>query len=96
MRTSTCGWSSRHGARPPIVAGLIPTALGFGAGSAQRSAVAVTIIGGQMLCHLPTLLVTPVAYSLFAEAGERGFRATLLDLKDRLLRLRPLRGTSLP
>jgi HAE1 family hydrophobic/amphiphilic exporter-1 len=79
-----------------IVAGLIPTALGFGAGAAQRSAVAVTIIGGQMLCLLPTLLVTPVAYSLLAEAGERGFRTTLLDLKDRLLRLRPLRGTSVP
>jgi hydrophobe/amphiphile efflux-1 (HAE1) family protein len=54
-----------------IVAGLIPTALGLGAGSAQRSAVAVTIIGGQMLCLLPTLLITPVAYSLFAEAEAR-------------------------
>jgi hydrophobic/amphiphilic exporter-1 (mainly G- bacteria), HAE1 family len=57
-----------------IVAGLIPTAVGIGAGAAQRSAVAVTIIGGQMLCLLPTLLVTPVAYSLLAEAEERGFR----------------------
>src|SRR5258708_35193174 len=37
-----------------IVAGLIPTALGFGAGSAQRSAIAVTIIGGQSLCLLLT------------------------------------------
>ena len=55
-----------------IVAGLIPTAIGLGAGSAQRSAVAVTIIGGQTLCLLPTLLVTPVAYSLFAEAEARG------------------------
>jgi HAE1 family hydrophobic/amphiphilic exporter-1 len=55
-----------------IVAGLIPTALGIGAGSAQRSAVAVTIIGGQMLCLLPTLLITPVAYSLLAEAEARG------------------------
>jgi len=57
-----------------IVAGLIPTALGIGAGSAQRSAVAVTIIGGQMLCLLPTLLITPVAYSLLAEAEIRGVR----------------------
>ena len=54
-----------------IVAGLVPTAIGIGAGAAQRSAVAVTIIGGQMLCLLPTLLVTPVAYSLFAEAEAR-------------------------
>jgi HAE1 family hydrophobic/amphiphilic exporter-1 len=56
-----------------IVAGLIPTALGLGAGSAQRSAIAVTIIGGQTLCLLPTLLVTPVAYSVFAELEGRKF-----------------------
>ena len=54
-----------------IVAGLNPTALGLGAGSAQRSAIAVTIIGGQTLCLLLTLLITPVAYSLFAELAER-------------------------
>ncbi len=70
-----------------IVAGLIPTAVGLGAGSAQRSAVAVTIIGGQTLCLLLTLLVTPVAYSLLAEAGERGFAASLRPL---LARVRPL------
>jgi HAE1 family hydrophobic/amphiphilic exporter-1 len=49
-----------------IVAGLIPTALGIGAGATQRAAIAVTIIGGQSLCLILTLLVTPVAYSLFA------------------------------
>jgi hydrophobe/amphiphile efflux-1 (HAE1) family protein len=54
-----------------IVAGLIPTALGIGAGAAQRAAIAVTIIGGQSLCLLLSLLVTPVAYSLFAELGAR-------------------------
>jgi HAE1 family hydrophobic/amphiphilic exporter-1 len=58
-----------------IVAGLLPTAIGMGAGAAQRSAVAVTIIGGQSLCLILTLLVTPVAYSLVAEAEERGFAA---------------------
>jgi HAE1 family hydrophobic/amphiphilic exporter-1 len=54
-----------------IIAGLIPTAVGIGAGAAQRSAIAVTIIGGQSLCLLLTLLITPVAYSFFAELGER-------------------------
>jgi hydrophobic/amphiphilic exporter-1 (mainly G- bacteria), HAE1 family len=49
-----------------IVVGLIPTGLGLGAGGTQRAAIAVTIIGGQTLCLLLTLLVTPVAYSLFA------------------------------
>src|SRR4029077_15222874 len=45
-----------------IIAGLIPTALGIGIGGAQRSAIAVTIIGGQALCLLLTLLLVPVAY----------------------------------
>ncbi|HKP86358.1 MAG TPA: efflux RND transporter permease subunit [Blastocatellia bacterium] len=68
-----------------IIAGLIPTAVGIGAGSAQRSAIAVTIIGGQSLCLLLTLLVTPVAYSIFAEMEQRklfvAMRARLARLK---------------
>ena len=51
-----------------IVAGLIPTAIGIGAGAGQRSAIAVTIIGGQTLCLLLTLLVVPVGYSLVEDA----------------------------
>ena len=51
-----------------IVAGLIPTAIGIGAGASQRSAIAVTIIGGQTLCLLLTLLVVPVGYSLLESA----------------------------
>jgi HAE1 family hydrophobic/amphiphilic exporter-1 len=60
-----------------IVAGLIPTALGIGAGATQRSAIAATIIGGQSLCLLLSLLITPVAYSVFAELGERGLAEPL-------------------
>jgi HAE1 family hydrophobic/amphiphilic exporter-1 len=50
-----------------IIAGLTPVAVGIGAGSEQRASIAVTIIGGQTLCLLLTLLVVPVAYSYFAE-----------------------------
>ena len=50
-----------------IVAGLIPVAVGIGAGSEQRASIAVTIIGGQTLCLLLTLLVVPVAYSSLAQ-----------------------------
>ncbi len=50
-----------------IVAGLIPVAIGIGAGSEQRAAIAVTIIGGQMLCLVLTLVVVPVAYEFLAE-----------------------------
>ncbi|MEX2262321.1 MAG: efflux RND transporter permease subunit [Bryobacteraceae bacterium] len=51
-----------------IVAGLLPTAVGIGSGAQQRSAIAVTIIGGQMLCLLLSLLVVPVTYSYLEEA----------------------------
>jgi len=50
-----------------IIAGLIPVAIGIGAGSEQRASIAVTIIGGQTLCLLLTLLVVPVTYSVLAE-----------------------------
>jgi HAE1 family hydrophobic/amphiphilic exporter-1 len=48
-----------------IIAGMLPIALGRGAGSGSRASMAITIIGGQILCLLLTLLVTPVVYSLF-------------------------------
>ena len=47
-----------------IVAGLLPTAFGTGSGASQRSAIAITIIGGQTLCLLLTLLVVPVGYDM--------------------------------
>jgi HAE1 family hydrophobic/amphiphilic exporter-1 len=50
-----------------IIAGLVPTALGVGIGGAQRSAIAMTIIGGQSLCLFLTLLLVPVAYLKLAE-----------------------------
>jgi hydrophobe/amphiphile efflux-1 (HAE1) family protein len=59
-----------------IIAGLLPTALGLGIGGNQRSAIAMTIIGGQALCLFLTLLLVPVAYVQFdtleqAFAGRR-------------------------
>jgi HAE1 family hydrophobic/amphiphilic exporter-1 len=68
-----------------IVAGMIPIALGKGAGAGSRASMAVTILGGQILCLLLTLLVTPVVYSYFddlrewkpAEALRRALRSGL-------------------
>ncbi|MFM7315689.1 MAG: efflux RND transporter permease subunit, partial [bacterium] len=53
-----------------LVAGMIPLALGRGPGAAARASLANVIIGGQMLSLLPTLLVTPVAYSLFDDLAK--------------------------
>lgn len=52
-----------------LVAGMIPIALGRGPGSASRASMAKVIIGGQTLCLLLSLLLTPVAYSLFDDLG---------------------------
>jgi HAE1 family hydrophobic/amphiphilic exporter-1 len=53
-----------------IVAGMIPIAFGKGAGAGSRASMAVTILGGQVLCLLLTLLVTPVVYSYFDDLRE--------------------------
>lgn len=54
-----------------IVAGMLPIAFGRGSGSGSRASMAVTIIGGQAICLLLTLLVTPVIYSLFDDLKSR-------------------------
>jgi HAE1 family hydrophobic/amphiphilic exporter-1 len=54
-----------------LVAGMIPLALGSGPGAEERRAVAVVVIGGQTLCLLLTLVVTPVAYSLLDDLARK-------------------------
>ncbi len=52
-----------------LIAGMLPLALGTGPGAEERRAVAVVVIGGQALCLLLTLVVTPVAYSFLDDLG---------------------------
>ncbi len=52
-----------------LVFGMVPIALGRGPGSGSRGSIARVIIGGQSLSLLITLLITPVAYSLFDDLG---------------------------
>ena len=59
-----------------LVAAMIPMALGEGPGAASRAGMAKVILGGQVLSLLLTLLLTPVAYSLWDDLTLLFFRVT--------------------
>ncbi len=50
-----------------LIAAMVPIALGRGPGAESRASLAKVVLGGQTLSLLLTLLVTPVAYSLWED-----------------------------
>ncbi len=51
------------------VAGILPIAIGFGAGAESRRPMGVAVVGGMLTSTFLTLLVIPVVYVLFSQMG---------------------------
>ncbi len=53
------------------IAGIMPIAIGFGAGAESRRPMGVAVVGGMLTSTFLTLLIIPVVYTLFADLSRR-------------------------
>lgn len=63
------------------IAGILPIAIGFGAGAESRRPMGVVVVGGMLTSTLLTLLVIPFVYTVFsALSGKRASAAQPLPI----------------
>lgn len=53
------------------IAGILPIAIGFGAGAESRRPMGVAVVGGMITSTFLTLFVIPVVYTLFSDIADR-------------------------
>ncbi|MFN7139774.1 MAG: efflux RND transporter permease subunit, partial [Limisphaerales bacterium] len=53
------------------IAGILPIAIGFGAGAESRRAMGVAVIGGMLTSTFLTLVIIPVVYTMFSDLGSK-------------------------
>jgi len=53
------------------IAGILPIAIGFGAGAESRRPMGVAVVGGMLTSTFLTLFVIPVVYTLFNDLAQR-------------------------
>ena len=53
------------------IAGILPIAIGFGAGAESRRPMGVAVVGGMLTSTFLTLVIIPVVYTLFSDLADR-------------------------
>jgi len=56
------------------IAGILPIAIGFGAGAESRRPMGVAVVGGMITSTFLTLFVIPVVYTLFSDLASGRFK----------------------
>ena len=49
------------------IAGILPIAIGFGAGAESRRPMGVAVVGGMLTSTFLTLVIIPVVYTVFSD-----------------------------
>lgn len=58
------------------IAGILPIAIGFGAGAESRRPMGIVVVGGMLTSTFLTLYVIPMVYTMFSDLSARTVRKT--------------------